>query len=69
MPPSRVFVTSVVAFASLLACACATVSITYRDPRIFPARTPDAVTCALRTSAVDRTLSSHPFGSAPAAKR
>lgn len=43
MPPSRAFVTSVVGFASLLACACATVSITYRDPRVFPARNPDAV--------------------------
>lgn len=44
IPPSRVFVTSVLTFATLLACACATVSITYRDPRTFPARTPDDVT-------------------------
>ncbi len=44
IPPSRAFVTSVLAFATLLACACATVSITYRDPRTFPSRTPDAVT-------------------------
>jgi hypothetical protein len=40
---SRVLVISVIASATLLACACATVSITYRDPRTFPARTPDAV--------------------------
>jgi hypothetical protein len=38
-----VLVLWVVGFATLLACACATVSITYRDPRTFPPRAPDAV--------------------------
>lgn len=43
MPHSRAFLTYVVGCALLLACACATVSITYRDPRNFPPRNPDAV--------------------------